>query len=273
MQDFLLSPNIIYKMKQPLAYVHPEAKVADNVVIEPFVSIDKDVVIGEGSRIGSNATIFPGTRIGKNCRIFPGAVIGAIPQDLKFRGEYSTVEIGDNTVIREFASIHRGTSARGKTTIGNNCLIMAYVHIAHDCEIGNHVILTNVCQLAGEVKVDDWAILGGMSAVHQFCHIGCHVMIGGGSLVRKDVPPYIKAAREPLSYIGINSVGLRRRKFSNMQINQIQDLYRVIYQKGLNTAQAKDYIEAEMPATTERDEVLLFMNDSKRGIIRGYFPD
>ncbi|MBK5202487.1 MAG: acyl-ACP--UDP-N-acetylglucosamine O-acyltransferase [Prolixibacteraceae bacterium] len=260
-------------MKQPLAYVHPEAKVADNVVIEPFVSIDKDVIIGEGSRIGSNATIFPGTRIGKNCRIFPGAVIGAIPQDLKFRGEYSTVEIGDNTVIREFVSIHRGTAARGKTTIGNNCLIMAYVHIAHDCEIGNYVILTNVCQLAGEVKIDDWAILGGMSAVHQFCHIGCHVMIGGGSLVRKDVPPYIKAAREPLSYIGINSVGLRRRKFSNIQINQIQDLYRVIYQKGLNTAQAKDYIEAEMPATTERDEILMFMNDSKRGIIRGYFPD
>lgn len=260
-------------MKQPLAYVHSESQVADNVVIEPFVTVDKDVIIGEGTRIGSNATILPGTRIGKNCRIFPGAVIGAIPQDLKFRGEYTTVEIGDNSTIRECVTINRGTSARGKTVVGNNCLIMAYVHIAHDCVIGNNVILVNSTQLAGEVKIDDWAIIGGMSAIHQFCHIGPHVMISGGSLVRKDVPPFIKAGREPLSYVGINSIGLRRRNFNNDKIREVQEIYRYIYQKGLNTAQAVEIIEAEMSATPERDEILLFVKDSKRGIIRGYFPD
>lgn len=260
-------------MKQPLAYVHPDAKIADNVVIEPFVSIDQDVVIGEGTRIGSSVTILPGTRIGKNCRIFPGAVIGAVPQDLKFRGEYSTVEIGDNTTIREYVTINRGTAAKGKTIVGNNCLLMAYVHIAHDCTVGNNVILVNSSQLAGEVIVDDWAILSGMVAVHQFCHIGSHAMISGGSLVRKDVPPFIKAGREPLSYVGINSIGLRRRNYNNDKIREIQDIYRYIYQKGLNVAQATEIIEAEMPATPERDEILLFVKDSKRGIIRGYFPD
>ncbi|MGD9928665.1 MAG: acyl-ACP--UDP-N-acetylglucosamine O-acyltransferase [Mangrovibacterium sp.] len=260
-------------MKQPLAYVHPESQVADNVVIEPFVTVDKDVVIGEGTRIGSNATILPGTRIGKNCRIFPGAVIGAVPQDLKFKGEYSTVEIGDNTTIRECVTVNRGTIARGKTVIGSNCLIMAYVHIAHDCIVGNNVILVNSTQLAGEVTVDDWAIIGGMSAIHQFVRVGTHVMISGGSLVRKDVPPFIKAGREPLSYVGINSIGLRRRNYNNDKIREIQDIYRYIYQKGLNTTQAIEIIEAEMAATPERDEILLFVKDSKRGIIRGYFPD
>ena len=205
-------------MKQPLAYVHSESKVAENVVIEPFVTIDKDVIIGEGTRIGSNVTIMPGTRIGKNCRIFPGAVIGAVPQDLKFKGEYTTVEIGDNTTIRECVTINRGTAARGKTVVGSNCLIMAYVHIAHDCVVGNSVIIVNSTLLAGEVIVDDWAIIGGMSGIHQFCHIGSHVMISGGSLVRKDVPPFIKAGREPLTYVGINSIGLRRRTFNNEKI-------------------------------------------------------
>ncbi len=260
-------------MKQPLAYVHSESKVADNVVIEPFVTIDKDCIIGEGTRIGSNVTIMPGTRIGKNCRIFPGAVIGAVPQDLKFKGEYSIVEIGDNTTIRECVTINRGTAARGKTVVGSNCLIMAYVHIAHDCVVGNNVILVNSTMLAGEVIVDDWAIIGGMSGIHQFCHIGSHVMISGGSLVRKDVPPFIKAGREPLSYVGINSIGLRRRSFNNEKIREVQEIYRYIYQKGLNTAQAVEIIEAEMSATPERDEILLFVKDSKRGIIRGYFPD
>ncbi len=260
-------------MKQPLAYVHPEAKVADNVVIEPFVSIDKDVVIGEGTRIGSSVTIMPGVRIGKNCRIFPGAVIGAEPQDLKFRGEYSIVEIGDNTTIREYVTINRGTAAKGKTVVGSNCLLMAYVHVAHDCVVGNNVILVNSTQLAGEVVIDDYAILGGMSAVHQFVHIGSHVMISGGSLVRKDVPPFIKAGREPLAYVGINSIGLRRRNFTNEKIREVQEIYRYIYQKGLNISQAVEIIEAEMPASPERDEVLLFIKDSKRGIIRGYLPD
>ena len=260
-------------MKQPLAYVHPEARVADNVVIEPFVSIDKDVVIGEGTRIGSSVTIMPGVRIGKNCRIFPGAVIGAEPQDLKFRGEYTTVEIGDNTTIREYVTINRGTVAKGKTVVGSNCLLMAYVHVAHDCVVGNNVILVNSTQLAGEVVIDDFAILGGMSAVHQFVHIGSHVMISGGSLVRKDVPPFIKAGREPLAYVGINSIGLRRRNYSNEKIREVQEIYRYIYQKGLNISQAVEIIEAEMPASPERDEVLLFIKDSKRGIIRGYLPD
>ncbi|HNX54179.1 MAG TPA: acyl-ACP--UDP-N-acetylglucosamine O-acyltransferase [Prolixibacteraceae bacterium] len=260
-------------MKQPLAYVHPEARVADNVVIEPFVSIDKDVVIGEGTRIGSSVTIMPGVRIGKNCRIFPGAVIGAEPQDLKFRGEYTTVEIGDNTTIRESVTINRGTAAKGKTVVGSNCLLMAYVHVAHDCVVGNNVILVNSTQLAGEVVIDDFAILGGMSAVHQFVHVGSHVMISGGSLVRKDVPPYIKAGREPLAYVGINSIGLRRRNYSNEKIREVQEIYRYIYQKGLNISQAVEIIEAEMPASPERDEVLLFIKDSKRGIIRGYLPD
>ncbi|TKG92406.1 acyl-ACP--UDP-N-acetylglucosamine O-acyltransferase [Puteibacter caeruleilacunae] len=260
-------------MKQPLAYVHPESKVADNVVIEPFVTIDKDVEIGEGTRIGSNVTILPGTRIGKNCNIYPGAVIGAAPQDLKFKGEYTTVEIGDNTTIREFVTINRGTSARGKTVVGDNCLLMAYVHVAHDCIVGNNVILVNSVQLAGEVVVDDWAILGGMCAVHQFVHVGKHVMLSGGSLVRKDVPPFVKAGREPLSYVGVNSIGLRRRAYTNEKIREIQDIYRYIYQKGLNISQALEVIEAEVPASPERDEVILFVANSKRGIIRGYFPD
>ena len=260
-------------MKQPLAYVHSDAKVADNVVIEPFVSIDHDVIIGEGTRIGSGVTILPGTRIGKNCNIFPGAVIGAIPQDLKFKGEYTTVEIGDNNTIREFVTINRGTSSKGKTVVGDSNLIMAYVHVAHDCKLGSNIILGNNTQLAGEVIVDDWAIISGLTGVHQFCRIGTHVMIGGGARVRKDVPPFIKASREPLSYVGINSIGLRRRNYTNMKIREVEDIYRYIYQKGLNVTQAVEIIEAEMPATPERDEVLLFLKDSKRGIIRGYFPD
>jgi UDP-N-acetylglucosamine acyltransferase len=260
-------------MKHPLAYIHPEAIVAENVIIEPFVTINKDVIIGEGTQIGSSVTIMPGVRIGKNCRIFPGAVIGAEPQDLKFKGEYSTVEIGDNTTIREFVTINRGTSAKGKTIVGSNCLLMAYVHVAHDCVVGNNCILVNSTQLAGEVVIDDYVILGGMSAVHQFVHIGSHVMISGGSLVRKDVPPFIKAGREPLSYVGINSIGLRRRNFTNEKIREVQEIYRYIYQKGLNISQAVEVIEAEMPASTERDEILLFIKDSKRGIIRGYLPD
>ncbi|MCL1821654.1 MAG: acyl-ACP--UDP-N-acetylglucosamine O-acyltransferase [Prolixibacteraceae bacterium] len=218
-------------------------------------------------------TIMPGTRIGKNCKIFPGAVIGAIPQDLKFKGEYTTVEIGDNTTIREFVTVNRGTIAKGKTKVGSNCLLMAYVHIAHDCVVGNNVILVNNSQLAGEVVVDDYAILAGLVAVHQFVRVGSHVMIAGGSLVRKDVPPFIKAGREPLAYVGINSIGLRRRSFNNEKIREIQDIYRCIYQKGLNTSQAVEFIEADMPASPERDEILLFIKDSKRGIIRGYFPD
>jgi UDP-N-acetylglucosamine acyltransferase len=260
-------------MNQPLANIHPGAKIAEGVIIEPFATISNDVIISEGSYIGPNVSILPGSRIGKNCKIFPCAVIGGEPQDLKFKGEYTTVEIGDNTTIREYVTVNKGTSAKGKTVIGSNCLIMSYVHVAHDCRVGNNVILVSYTALAGEVDIDDYAILGGHSGVHQFCHIGKHVMLSGGSLVRKDVPPYIKAGREPLSYAGVNSIGLRRRDFSNEVICQIQDIYRIIYQKGYNNSQALEVIEAEMPASRERDEILLFLKDSKRGIIKGYFPD
>jgi UDP-N-acetylglucosamine acyltransferase len=257
-------------MKQPLAYIHPSAKIAPSVVIDPFVTIDQNVEIGEGTRIGSNVTILEGTRIGKNCTIFPGAVVGAIPQDLKFRGEDSLAIIGDNTTLRECVTVHRGTASKGKTVVGNNCLIMAYCHVAHDCEVGNNVIISNATQLAGEVIVDDYAIIGGGTLVHQFCHLGSHIMIQGGALINKDVPPYVKAAREPISYAGVNSIGLRRRNFSSDTIREIQDIYRYLYLSGLNVTDAIARIEAELPATPERDEIIMFVRNSKRGIIKGY---
>lgn len=256
-------------MKQPLAYVHPDAKIAPNVVIEPFVTIDKNVQIGEGSRIGSNVTILENTKIGKNCTIFPGAVIGATPQDLKFHGEDTYVVIGDNTVIRECVTIHRGTASKTKTVIGDNCLLMAYCHVAHDCRLGNHIIMSNSVQLAGEVELDDYAIIGGGSLIHQFTHIGKHAMIQGGCKVNKDVPPFITAARDPITYAGVNSIGLRRRGFTNDQVNNIQDIYRVMFQSGRNNTDALEYIEENMPATAERDEIVLFVRNSSRGILRG----
>lgn len=257
-------------MKQPLAYVHPAAKIHPSVVIDPFVTIDQNVEIGEGTRIGSNVTILEGARIGRNCTIFPGAVIGAIPQDLKFRGEETYTVIGDNTTLREYVTVNRGTASKGRTVVGNNCLIMAYSHIAHDCCVGNNIIISNATQLAGEVIVDDYAIIGGGTLVHQFCHLGSHIMIQGGALINKDVPPYVKAAREPISYAGINSIGLRRRNFSSDTIREIQDIYRYLYLSGLNVSDAVARIEAELPATPERDEIIMFVRNSKRGIIKGY---
>ena len=257
-------------MNQPLAYVHPQAKIARNVVVEPFTTINNDVEIGSGTWIGSNVTIMEGARIGKNCRIFPGAVISAIPQDLKFEGEDSLTIIGDNTTVRECVTINRGTSASGKTQIGNNCLIMATAHIAHDCVLGDNSIVVNGVALAGHVIIGKYAIIGGLAAVHQFIHIGDHAMISGGSLVRKDVPPYTKAAKEPLSYVGINSIGLRRRGFSSAKITEIQNIYRILYQKNYNTSQALEIIEGEMEATPERDEITLFIRNSQRGIMKGY---
>ena len=257
-------------MNQPLAYVHPQAKIARNVVIEPFVTIHKNVEIGEGTWVGSNVTIMEGARIGKNVKIFPGAVISAIPQDLKFNGEDTIAVVGDNTTIREFVTINRGTAHGYKTEVGSNCLLMAYVHIAHDCVVGNHCILANAVNLAGHITIDDFAIIGGLSAVHQFVNIGAHVMISGGSLVRKDVPPFTKAARDPLSFVGINSIGLRRRGYSADTINEIQDIYRTIFNKNMNVSQAVAFIEAEMHATTERDEILSFIAKSTRGIMKGY---
>lgn len=257
-------------MNQPLAYIHPEAKIADNVVIEPFATIHKDVEINEGTWIGSNVTIMEGARIGKNCKIFPGSVISGVPQDLKFAGEKTTAEIGDNTIIRECVTISRGTVDKHKTSIGSNCLIMAYVHIAHDCQIEDRVILANCVQLAGHVMVDDFAIIGGSTAVHQFVKIGAHVMVAGGSLVRKDVPPFVTAAREPLSYAGTNSIGLRRRGFSNEKINEIQEIYRMIYLRGQNNSKALDNIQMEMSSSKERDEIVNFVRNSDRGVMKGY---
>ncbi len=258
-------------MIQSLAYIHPEAKIANNVVIEPFVTIYKNVVIGEGTWIGSNVTIMEGARIGKNCKIFPGAVISANPQDLKYKGEDTTCTIGDNTTIRECVTLNRGTALdKNETRIGNNCLLMAYVHVAHDCVVGNNVILANSVQLAGHITIDDHVYIAGTVAVNQFVSIGAHAMISGGSLVRKDVPPYVKAGREPLSYVGINSVGLRRRGFSDEKINEIQDIYRTIFLRKYNITQAIDIIEAEVRPTEERDEIINFIRNSNRGIMKGF---
>lgn len=258
-------------MKQPLAYVHPAAKIASNVVIDPFVTIDQNVEIGEGTRIGSNVTILEGARIGKNCTICSGAVISGVPQDLKFNGEESLAIIGDNTTIRECVTINRGTVSKGKTVVGNNCLLMAYCHVAHDSVLGDNVIMSNAVQVAGEVVIDDNAVIGGGALIHQFSHIGAHVMLQGGSLVNKDIPPYVKAGRLPVSYAGINSIGLRRRGFTNEQISEIQEIYRYLYLSGLNNSDAIDRIEAELPASKERDEIIMFVRNSKRGIIRGYY--
>ncbi|WP_242927552.1 acyl-ACP--UDP-N-acetylglucosamine O-acyltransferase [Pontibacter vulgaris] len=257
-------------MNQPLAYIHPEAKIAHNVVVEPFSTIYKNVEIGEGTWIGPNVTIMEGARIGKNCKIFPGAVISSVPQDLKFAGEDTIAVIGDNTVIRECVTISRGTIDKLKTVIGNNCLIMSYAHVAHDCVIGNNCIVVNAVQLAGHVEMGDYAIIGGSSAVHQFVKIGPHAMISGGSLVRKDVPPYVKAAREPLSYAGVNSIGLRRRGFTSEQINEIQQIYRILFMSGYNNTEALDKIELELSPSRERDEILNFLRNSGRGIIKSY---
>jgi len=256
-------------MNHPLAYIHPEAKVAENAEISPFVNIEKNVVIGKGTWIGSNVTIMEGARIGENCKIFPGAVISAVPQDLKFEGEDTIVEIGNNTTIRECVTINRATVARGITSVGNNCLLMAYSHIAHDCEVKNNVIIGNACQVAGEVVIDDYAILSGSVLVHQFVNIGAHVMISGGTLVRKDVPPFVTAAREPISYVGVNSIGLRRRGFESDRINDVTEVYRILYSGNYNNSDAILRIEKEIPSSAERDYILSFIKGSKRGIIRG----
>lgn len=237
-------------MISPLAYVSPKAQIGKNVTIDAFAYIDDNVILGD------------------NCHVFPNAVIGCIPQDLKFRGEESWAIIGDNCVLREFVTIHRGTASRGKTVIGNNNLIMAYCHVAHDCVLGNNIIMSNATQLAGEVEVDDFAIIGGGTLVHQFSRIGSHVMIQGGSKINKDIPPYIIAAREPIAYCGINSIGLNRRGFTPEQIHTIQDAYRIIYQDGLITAKALEKIEDTLPQSAERDTIMAFVRESTRGIVR-----
>lgn len=251
------------------ASIHPEAKIGANVNIGPYVTIEKNVVIGDGTMIMPHATILDGARIGKNCRIFPCAVISGIPQDLKFQGEETTAEIGDNTTIREGVTINRGTSSKGKTVIGKNCLIMAYCHIGHDCFLGDNIIISNSTQLAGEVTVDDNAVISGGVLVHQFSRIGAHTMIQGGSKVIKDIPPYITAGRDPLCFVGLNSIGLRRRGYSIEQIDRIQHIYRLIYQSALNTTQALEQMEKELPESEERTYIETFIKNSPRGIIRG----
>lgn len=244
--------------------------IGDRVHIESGASIHGGITIGDECWIGSAAIIHDGARLANKVKIFPGAVISAIPQDLKFYGEKTTLEIGENTIVREFATLNRGTDYRGKTVIGKNVLIMAYVHIAHDCLIGDHVILVNNVNLAGHVEIEDWAILEGLAAVQQFVRIGRHAFVAGGSMVRKHVPPYVKAAREPLSYAGVNSIGLRRRNFSTEQISAIQEVYRRIFLSGMNTSQALNYVETELPPTEERDSIVSFIRKATRGIIRGY---
>ena len=251
------------------ANIHPDAKIGKNVTIEPFATIYGDVEIGDGCWIGPNAVIMDGARIGKNCKIFPGAVISAIPQDLKFDGEKTTAEIGDNTTIRECVTINRGTKDQYRTAVGSNCLLMAYVHVAHDCILGNNVILANNVALAGHIKIHDYAILEGYAIVQQFVTIGAHSFISGASLVRKNVPPYVKAAREPLSYVGINSVGLKRRGFSDETILQIEDIYRIIYVKNQNISKGVSAVEQEISASDEKQLILDFIKSSPKGIMRG----
>lgn len=255
-------------MISPLAHISPGATIGKNVKVDPFAVIYEGVTIGDETHVMSHTVIMTGTTIGKKCFVFPGAVIGAIPQDLKFVGEETTVEIGDNTTIRECVTISRGTKDRWKTIVGTNCLIMAYAHIAHDCIIGNNVILANAVQLAGHVEVGDFAVIGGLSGAAQFVRIGAHTYIGGDASINKDVPPYIRAGRMPLSYVGINSVGLQRRGFSNDTINEILEVYRNIYNRGLNTSQALEFVEHQLPASGEKDAIVCFIKESKRGIIK-----
>ena len=256
-------------MISKLASVSAEASIGENVIVEPFSTIYEDVVIGARTKIHPNVSIYPGTRIGEDCEIFPGAVIGVIPQDLKFEGEYTTVEIGNNTVIRECVTILRGTKDKWKTSIGNNCLLMTYVHVAHDCQIGNNVILASYVGLSGHVQIDDFAILEGTVVAQQFVHIGSHTFIGGASLVRKDIPPFIKAAREPLTFIGVNAVGLRRRGYSDEQVKEIEDIYRMLYIQNNNISKGIEAIKENMADTAIRKLILDFVESSDKGIIRG----
>lgn len=255
----------------PLATVHPGARLADNVEVGPYAYIDDNVEIGEGCKILPHATIFSYVKMGRDCTVFPGAVIGAIPQDLKFDGEVTYVEIGDRVNIRECATINRGTKASGKgvTRIGNDTLIMSYVHVAHDCTVGNHCILVSYVGIAGETDVDDWAIIGGGTKVHQFTHIGAHAMIGGGSAVNKDIPPYSLCGRQPIVYAGVNIVGLRRRGFDSSVIRDIKDIYDMLYFQGYNFSDAVARIDAGFPDFPEKKVILDFIRNSKRGIVRG----
>lgn len=257
-------------MISELAYIDSGAKLADNVTVQPFAYIEADVEIGEGTVIASGAKILNGARIGKGCSIHSGAVISGTPQDLKFDGERTTCEIGDNTTIRECVTINRGTKSRGKTVVGSDCLIMAYAHVAHDCILGNRVILVNNVSIAGEVEIGDWAILAGHVAVHQFVRIGKHSMVAGGSLVVKDVPPYITAGHSPVQFAGLNVIGLRRRGFTAAQITHMQEIYRILFQSNMNYSNACERIALDIEQSEYRDDILEFVETSNRGIIKPY---
>jgi len=251
----------------PTAIVDDSAQIGKNVTIGPYSIIDKNVIINDGVEIKTHVVIGENTTIGKNCTIFHGAIVGEIPQDLKFKGEETYTEIGENTVIREYVTIHRGTDDRWKTVIGNNCLIMAYAHVAHDCELGNNVILANAVNLAGHVTLEDYATLGGLVPVHQFVRIGAHSYIGGGYRVSKDVPPYILASSEPLKYSGLNSVGLRRRGFTPESRQLMKQAYRILFRSEFNTSQALAKIKSELTQTEEIQAILQFVEKTQRGII------
>lgn len=253
----------------PLAYIEEGAQIGENVKIGPFCCVYNDTVIGDGTILENNVTIFPGARIGKNVHIFPGACIATVPQDLKFKGEYTTVEIGDGTQLHECVTVHRGTASKMVTKIGKNCMIMAYCHVAHDCNVGDNVIMSNSVQMAGEVVVDPFAVVGGGSLIHQFTHIGSFCMIQGGSGIVKDIPPFAMVGRSPAKWMGINTVGLRRHGYTTAQIINIQDIYRLVYASGYNTTHACEHIEAEIPQSPERDYILSFIRNSDRGIIAG----
>jgi UDP-N-acetylglucosamine acyltransferase len=255
-------------MISPLAHIHPAAVIGSNVTIDPFAVIHEGVNIGDDTHIMSGAIVMTGTSIGKNCLIFPGAVLGAIPQDLKFVGEKTTVEIGDFTTIRECVTVNRGTKDKWKTVVGSHCLLMAYAHVAHDCVLGDHVIIANGVQLAGHVEIGEYAIIGGLAGAPQFSKIGAHTYVAGHTVINKDVPPFIKAGRTPISFAGVNSVGLQRRGFTNETINAILEVYRTIYNKGLNTSQALEFVENKLPACVEKDLIVTFIKESKRGIIK-----
>ena len=252
----------------PLAFIDPSAKVGENCEIGPFCFIDKNVVIGDNNVLMPSVTIMEGTRMGNGNTLFPGAVIGAVPQDLKFRGEETTTEIGNNNTIRENVTIHRGTASKGKTVVGSNNLIMENAHIAHDCEVGSGIIMGNSTKLAGEVVVDDNAILSAVVLVHQFCRIGGYTMIQGGSRTSKDIPPFIIGGKEPISYCGLNIVGLRRRGFSPELIENIHNAYRLIYNSNLTVNEAVEQIKEQIPMSKEIEYIIEFVPSSQRGIIR-----
>lgn len=255
-------------MISPLAYIHPEAVIGEGCEIGPFCYIDKNVVIGKNNHLMNSVTLLSGARIGDGNRIFPGAVIGAIPQDLKFKGEETTAEVGDNNTIRENVTINRGTAAKDKTVVGSNNLLMEGMHVAHDAVVGNGCIIGNTTKIAGEVVIDDFAIISACVLIHQFCHVGSYVMVGGGTRTSQDIPPYCMAAREPVAYCGLNLVGLRRRGFSRELIENIHNTYRLLYQRGKLREECLQEIRETVPMSPEIEYILDFITSSKRGIIK-----